>query len=66
MLDLLLNDDGNFSHHLRRLARPDVAQPDVSQWLNYWNDADSIAGNLRKLEHWLQRAQAETSGPITE
>ena len=66
MLNLLMNDQGNFSHQLRRIqtsasaghaggARP----PELSDWLQYWNDADSVEGNLRKLQHWLQRARRE-------
>lgn len=35
--------------------------PDLHQWLEYWNDADSVAANLRKMEHWLQRAQQQSA-----
>lgn len=31
--------------------------PDVKQWLQYWNDEESLAGNVRNFEHWLQRAR---------
>jgi hypothetical protein len=31
--------------------------PTFSQWLQYWNDDDTVIGNLRNLEHWLERAQ---------
>lgn len=31
--------------------------PDWRQWLQYWDDEESFAGNLRNFEHWLQRAQ---------
>jgi hypothetical protein len=34
------------------------AVPDVRQWLHYWNDEESFAGNLRNFEHWLQRARS--------
>lgn len=30
--------------------------PDWRQWLQYWDDEESPAGNLRNFEHWLQRA----------
>ena len=65
MLNLLMYTDGNFAHHLRKLQLGDVTtnsstlleSPQFSEWLDYWNDADSVAGNLRKFEHWLQRAR---------
>lgn len=59
MLELLLNEDNNFAQQLRRL--PQRAPFEVNQWLHYWNDADSTAGNLRKLEHWLQRAHKDSA-----
>jgi hypothetical protein len=65
MLNLTTNDDGNFSTRLLKAQAGSngntTTPPDVSQWLEYWNDADSIAGNLRKVEHWLQRARRQTS-----
>lgn len=60
MSDLLLNDEGNFMQRLRRLqpaSHEVVDVPGLEQWLQYWNDADSVAGNLRNLEHWLQRTR---------
>jgi len=54
----------NFFERLReRHAQPAPestclpAVPDVQQWLHYWNDEESFAGNLRNFEHWLQRAR---------
>lgn len=32
---------------------------DLQQWLEYWNDAESVTANLRKVEHWLQRARSQ-------
>ncbi|MGE0116112.1 MAG: hypothetical protein AB7T07_14675 [Steroidobacteraceae bacterium] len=67
MLNLVMNEEGNFTQRLRKLlitnppasdATP-ISSPELRQWLEYWNDADSVAGNLRKLEHWLQRAQPQ-------
>ncbi len=34
---------------------------DLQHWLEYWNDAESVGANLRKFEHWLQRARAQDS-----
>ncbi|MGC3979635.1 MAG: hypothetical protein QM808_00060 [Steroidobacteraceae bacterium] len=59
-----------FAQHLRSLQgdspvnesgnRPGILQSaELGQWLQYWNDADSVSGNLRKLEHWLQRARLQ-------
>jgi hypothetical protein len=65
MLDLTMNDDGNFSTRLLKAQAGSngdkIAPPDVRQWLEYWNDADSVASNLRKVEHWLQRARQQTA-----
>ena len=55
----------SFFERLReRLSQPTPesnclpAVPDVQQWLHYWNDEESLAGNLRNVEHWLQRARS--------
>lgn len=42
-------------------AGVDTSTPDLQQWLEYWNDAESVATNLRKVEHWLQRARSQQS-----
>ncbi len=34
---------------------------DLQQWLEYWNDAESVTSNLRKVEHWLERARLHNS-----
>jgi len=31
--------------------------PSFSEWLHYWNDDDTVIGNLRNLEHWLEKAK---------
>jgi len=28
----------------------------VEQWLGFWDEDDSIYGNVRNLEHWLSQA----------
>lgn len=67
MLTLIMNDDGNFgSRLLNAQTGPDDAKcmpsaSDASQWLQYWNDADTVIGNLRKVEHWLQRARQQSA-----
>ncbi len=35
--------------------------PELEDWLRYWDDGDTDVGNLRKLEHWLQRTRTERS-----
>jgi hypothetical protein len=65
MLNHDLNDDGNFSTRLLKVLANDnsdqliVATVPPQQWLEYWHDGDSVAGNLRKVEHWLQRARQQ-------
>lgn len=67
MLTLIMNDDGNFGPRLLKAQRevdgaaPAASPPDWGQWLQYWNDADSVSGNMRKVEHWLQRARPENT-----
>jgi len=63
MLSEIFSDDHSFSTRLLK-ARTSAdgsatapATPELSQWLEYWNDADSVAVNLRRVEHWLQRAR---------
>ena len=29
--------------------------PDLKQWMQYWNDDESDAVNLRNIRHWLSR-----------
>jgi hypothetical protein len=66
MLTLIMNDD-NFGPRLERAQassdgdKTALSSPDWSQWLQYWNDADTLSGNLRKVEHWLQRASLRKS-----
>jgi hypothetical protein len=31
----------------------------LEQWLGFWDEDDSIYGNVRNLEHWLTRARRE-------
>lgn len=65
MLNHDLNDDGNFSTRLLKIQSGNAGSataptiPDLQQWLEYWNDADSVSGNLRKVNHWLQRARQQ-------
>jgi hypothetical protein len=67
MLNHDLNDDGNFSTRLLKAQASNAgspivpAVPDLQQWLEYWNDADTVSGNLRKMNHWLQRAHQQQS-----
>lgn len=34
-----------------------LVPPSFADWLQYWNDDDTVLGNLRNLEHWLDRAK---------
>jgi hypothetical protein len=40
-------------------AGVDTSTTDLQQWLEYWNDTESVTTNLRKVEHWLQRARSQ-------
>lgn len=40
----------------RKEQQVDPAIPDLQQWMQYWNDDESYAGNLRNIRHWLSRA----------
>jgi len=33
-----------------------VTIPDLHQWMQYWNDEESEATNLRHIRHWISRA----------
>jgi hypothetical protein len=43
----------------RRLQaqQPLISAPELSQWLQYWNDDESFAVNMRNLEHWIACAR---------
>lgn len=50
----------NFFDRLRERHLTDATtsqSPDWRQWLQYWDDEETVAGNLRNFEHWLLRAQ---------
>ena len=47
----------HYAEYLRASANRDVAPPSLEEWLRYWNDDDTDLGNLRNLEHWLERAR---------
>lgn len=27
----------------------------IEEWLGFWNDDDSVYGNMRNIEHWLSQ-----------
>lgn len=31
----------------------------LEQWLGFWDEDDSVYGNVRNLEHWLARANRQ-------
>jgi len=58
-MDLLCS----LSSRLRELSKqrpsgqPEFVPPPLEEWLRFWNDDDSDLGNLRNLEHWLQKSR---------
>ncbi len=45
------------------LAAANVQQADdhaIEQWLGFWDEDDSVFGNVRNLEHWLAEARRES------
>ena len=53
----------SLSTRLRELSRSqgtgdaEFEPPMLEDWLRFWNDDDSDLGNLRNLEHWLQKGR---------
>jgi hypothetical protein len=35
----------------------------IEQWLGFWDEDDSVFGNVRNLEHWLSQAACESGRP---
>ena len=33
----------------------------LEQWLGFWDEDDSVYGNVRNLEHWLSQAARKRS-----
>ncbi|MFT3752598.1 MAG: hypothetical protein QM800_06870 [Paludibacter sp.] len=58
-MSLDLGHEHNFIERLRsHLPGGELPNaPQLQQWLQYWNDEETVAGNLRHLEHWHQRAR---------
>lgn len=56
-----VQSESPFVTHLRNTHRTETAanHAELRQWLEYWNDADSVAANLRKFDYWLQRAHIQ-------
>ena len=53
------------SHRLKQyatiLARESAKHADdysIEEWLGFWDEDDSVFGNVRNLEHWLSQATA--------
>jgi hypothetical protein len=54
---------------VERAHRSGRAQIDVAtleQWLQCWNDDDSVAGNLRNLEYWLATHSASAAATASQ
>ncbi|HEX2585743.1 MAG TPA: hypothetical protein VHL14_11450 [Steroidobacteraceae bacterium] len=51
----------NFAEQLRMVHEAQdpetVCIPDLQQWMQYWNDEESEAANLRNIRHWISRAR---------
>jgi hypothetical protein len=62
------------SHRLKQyaaiLAREGTKHADdysIEQWLGFWDEDDSVFGNVRNLEHWLtQAARAQRRSSATQ
>jgi hypothetical protein len=33
----------------------------IEEWLGFWDEDDSVFGNVRNLEHWLTQASRQQS-----
>jgi hypothetical protein len=44
---------------LHNQALPDT--PQLHQWLDYWNDDESFAVNMRNLSHWIACARTQAA-----
>ena len=55
-----VNSFTNFAEQLRAIRDTQdagaVSIPDLQQWMQYWNDEESDAANLRNIRHWISRA----------
>ena len=49
----------NFAEQLRVIRNAQnpetISIPDLQQWMQYWNDEESEAANLRNIRHWISR-----------
>lgn len=67
MLKPLSNDIGQFrerilqAHTAANSETAELNSSDLNQWMEYWNDAESVDANLSKVRHWLQRARIQQS-----
>lgn len=67
MLKPLSNDVGQFrerilqAHAAANSEAAELSSSDLNQWMEYWNDAESVDTNLSKVRHWLQRARIQQS-----
>ena len=46
-------------HYAATLTNAGAAAADdhsLEQWLGFWDEDDSVYGNVRNLEHWLSQA----------
>jgi uncharacterized protein YbgA (DUF1722 family) len=34
-----------------------TAIPNIKEWMQYWNDEESYAANLRNIRHWMERVK---------
>jgi hypothetical protein len=47
---------GDCLQQLRSSPDMDVATiPNINEWMQYWNDEESYAANLRNIRHWIAR-----------
>ena len=55
----------NFNEALRQQRAQNNAAapntPELGEWLQYWNDAESFAVNMRNLKHWINCARTHSA-----
>ena len=59
------------SHQLKQyaaiLARESAKHADdysIEEWLGFWDEDDSVFGNMHNLEHWLAQAARNRSSNV--
>jgi len=59
-MDRATNISLRLKQYAATLAAAGAKQTDdysVEQWLGFWDEDESVFGNIRNLEHWLSQAR---------